>query len=134
MDHFVTPVLKVFLICDRVIQDKIDNKYSAIGVFDNIITPSFPCTHIGFGLLMLLTNACGKYTFTIDLVHSEDEEVVAKIEFGELEIKDAVESSNIGFNFPPLTFKQPGRYEFRLFANGHFVERRDMSVLPSKGA
>jgi uncharacterized protein DUF6941 len=129
VEEFVLPSIKAFVICDKIIQDKNDNKFSAIGVFDNITAEGFPVTHIGFGLLILLTNAYGKYNLKVDLVNAETGDVVLKIDFDEIEITDALLSNNIGFNVPPVTFRKEGRYEFRFFANGHFVERRDLLVL-----
>lgn len=122
------PVVKSFILCDKVIHDQIDGKHSAIGIFDRIMAPAFPCQHGPFGLILLLTDAEGSYNFVVDLVHIETDKLIAKAQFPTITINDRLEGANVALQFPVLEFPTPGRYEFRLSADGSFIDRRDLEL------
>jgi len=128
-------VVKSFILCDKILQEIEGGKYSAIGIFDRIGAPAFPCAHGPFGLILLITDAHGEYNFVVDLVHIETNQLIARAAFPKFVSSDALNSINVGLQFPRLEFPSPGRYEFRLSSDGQFIERRDLELrlVPSAG-
>lgn len=121
-------VVKAFVLCDKVIHDKVDEKHSAIGLFDSIMAPGFPCRHTPFGLILLVTDIEGENKLVVELANIETQRLVARAEYPSINVKDRLEGVNIAIMFPPLEFPSAGRYEFRVFCNGAFVDRRDLQL------
>jgi hypothetical protein len=122
-------IVKSFILCDKIIQDQLEGgKFCAIGLFDRIWAPAFPCEHGPFGVILLVTDAVGEYNFVMDLVHIETDQLIASAAFPKFISEDPLNSVNIGLQFPRLGFPSPGRYEFRLSSGRQFIERRDLEL------
>jgi hypothetical protein len=120
-------IVKSFILCDKIIRDQLEGgKFCAIGIFDRIRAPAFPCQHGPFGLILAVADAVGEYNFVMDLVHIETDQLIARAAFPKFISEDPLNSVNIGLQFPRLQFPSPGRYEFRLSSDGRFIERRDL--------
>jgi|CXWL01.1.fsa_nt_gi hypothetical protein len=115
-----TPVLSAFMVCDNVIEDKLTNKKSLIGVFTDIRAITFPYVHYCLGIYVCLTDAEGEYELNLRLVHAD-----SGIKIGEaglmVMIADRLSMSDFAINLSHLVFPEPGRYEFQLYANRQFL-------------
>lgn len=123
------PSVQAFLVCDSVIIDSLTGKKSLIGTFTHLWAANFPCQHPQMGVYFCLTDAEGTYQFEIRLVYLDKDQLVGKAALSPITIKDRLEINDFGLNIPSLVFPGPGRYEFRLFADGQFVTQKDFYVI-----
>lgn len=116
------PVMQAILCADQAIREAGTNKVTLVGIFDRILGPTFPLVwNRPVFVYARITDAQGQYPIKLELVRADDEQAVGRLE-GQATIADRLASSEMIFALPPeVTFERPGRYEFRLFANGRFV-------------
>src|SRR6266542_496073 len=111
------PVLNAMLLCDLSIREEGTGKTSLIGVFENITARAFPYRHGALSVYAKITDAQGDYAIVLQLIRLEDLEVI-----GEGTLSATVDDRNgvteLIFQLGGLVFEHPGRYEFRLKANG----------------
>ena len=125
------PSLNAMLLCDLTIREHGSGKISLIGVFENISAARFPVVHRALSVYAKLTDAEGDYTIRLELVRLEDSHVVAQ---GTLKatFADRMTPGELIFNLENLGFERPGRYEFRLHADGRFVAAKSFTVLQTR--
>ena len=46
-----------------------------------------------------------------------------------IQIKNRLATHDFGVNIPYLVFPGPGKYEFRLYADGNFITQKDFQVI-----
>ena len=111
------------LLCDLTIREHGTGKISLIGVFENISAPRFPVVHRALSVYAKLTDAEGDY-----VIRLEDSHVVAQ---GTLTatFADRMSPGELIFNLENLGLERPGRYEFRLYADGRFVAGKSFTVI-----
>ena len=131
-----TPSLAAMLVCDTTIRDIETGKVSLIGVFERIVTPAFPATHGSLSVYAKIADAEGEYAFRLELRHLPTLQLVGQVETPPAQVKDRLESQELIFRVDHLVLPAPGRYEFRLFANGHFVGQKvfEASIPPPPSA
>ncbi len=129
MSELVKPSVQAFLVCDTIIIDSLTGKKSIIGAFTHLWAKTFPCQHPQMGVYFCLNDAEGSYQFEIELVYLDKNQTVGKGAISQIDIKSRLETHDFGLNISTLVFPGPGRYEFRLFANGQFVTQKDFSVI-----
>ena len=129
MNELVKPIVQAFLVCDSVILDSFTGKKSIIGTFTHLWAARFPCQHHQMGVYFCLTDAEGHYEFELRLVYLDQDQLIGKASLSRVEIKDRLRIQDFGINIPSLVFPGPGRYEFRLFANGYFITQKDFNVI-----
>ena len=128
-EAIVKPSVQAFLVCDSVIIDSQTGKKSLIGTFTHLWAPRFPCQHHQMGIYFCLTDAEGVYEFELRLAYLDQDVIVGKATLSPFTIKDRLEIHDFGINIPSLVFPGPGRYEFRLYANGFFITHKDFNVI-----
>lgn len=129
MTDFIKPSIHAFLVCDTIIIDSLTGKKSIIGAFTHLWAKTFPCQHPQVGVYFSLTDAEGQYSFEIQLVYLNKDQVIGKGSLPPIDIHDRLASHDFGVNIPYLVFPGPGKYEFRLFANGNFITQKDFLVI-----
>ena len=77
-----------------------------------------------------LTDAEGKYDMRLELVRLDDEQAIGRGEV-EANIASRMGAHELTFMINRLVFEKPGRYEFRLFANGRHVGGAPLDVVQS---
>ena len=129
----IAPVIKAFLIADKVLQEKNTNKWCAIGIFDRIYAPQFPCIHTNLALYIRLGDAQGKYKVKIEFCDSADR-VLAKFENIEIDIPSRLACPDFGINTTNLLIPAPGKYCFKLYFNDLIAQLFDLdvAVFPSR--
>ena len=121
------------LLCDLTIREHGTGKISLIGIFENISAARFPVVHRALAVYAKLADAEGDYTIRLELVRLEDSHVVAQ---GSLRatFTDRMAPGEMVFNLENLGLEQPGRYEFRLYADDRFVAGKSFTVLQTPAA
>ena len=127
----VKPKLKAFLIADKVIQEKLTNKWSIIGVFDKIISKNFPCVHPELALYIRLTDAEGEYNIKLEFCEMSGN-ILSVFKGLRLTVNSKLAASDIGIPTHDLPLPNPGKYLFRLYLNEEFLEDISIEVLKSK--
>ena len=126
------PEVKAMLVCDNVIIEQGTNKYSVIGIFENIIAPNFPYIHGSLSIFINFTSALGKYKFRLELVEVDNNVTVGYSEISETEYyEDKLASKKLVFALSGLKFDRPGKYEFRFLVNGEMCETKTFNVKQS---
>ena len=125
----ITPSIKAMLICDRVITEVGSNKKSLIGIFENIMSSKFPCTHHSLSVYVNFTDALGKYDFKLELADVEENKVLSAAEIKNANIEDKLGTNELAFNLQGLSFPHPGKYEFRIYANERFFGTKSFTVM-----
>lgn len=124
------PNVTTFLIADKVIQEKGTNKWSAIGIFNRLSAPVFPCLHNTLGLYLRLTDAQGDYDVKIRFCDSHDRDL-AMFQGIKLHIPSKLAHQDFGINTRQLPIPKEGRYHFRLYFNDELVEQIALDVIKS---
>jgi len=117
----VKPEIKSFLIADMVIQEKAGNKWSAIGIFDKIFAPHFPCVHHSLGLYIRLADAEGNYDIRVEFCDMSGR-TLAVFSGIKLSIPSRLINADFGISTMNLPIPQPGKYEFKLYFNNEFIQ------------
>jgi D-3-phosphoglycerate dehydrogenase len=123
-----TPMLNAMLVADAAIREEGTGKVSLIGIFEQIAAAVFPCRHHALAVYAKMTDAVGSYDVGLELVRLE-----AETRIGEgratIQARSRLEAVEVIFHLGGLTFPAPGRYEFRLAANGRHVGSKSFTVL-----
>ena len=130
----IVPVLLAGLICDIGVRDPNSGKKNLIGIFDKIITPTFP-THRALTIYCKLTDAEGKYHFEFEFAHVESGRTIRDPIATREPITIPDRSQSYDFLVPTaiIEIPEPGRYEFRIRCNKAFLGAitLDVDVLDS---
>lgn len=122
MSEPTVPTVVALLLCDQVIIDAQTKKKSLIGVFDNINWFGNPAP-VTLAVYAKLKDAEGMYNFTVRVVSLKDESVVTSLEVKGASITNPLQSVELAFNMVGLQFREPGKYEFQLYANDVYLSR-----------
>ena len=116
------PVLQAMLVCDQAIRDVETNKVTLVGIVDRVLGHEFPLLWSRpTTVYARVTDAEGEYAIRLELVRLEDEQTIGRVE-RKAAVPDRMTSREIIFDLDGgLLFERPGRYEFRLFADGRHV-------------
>jgi hypothetical protein len=122
------PILNAMLLCDLTVREEGTGKYTLVGIFENINARAFPYRHGSLSVYAKITDAQGDYSIGLQFVRLEDLQVIGE---GNLSatIPDRNAVSELVFQLGGLAFERPGRYEFRLLANGRAVGIKTFNVL-----
>jgi len=126
------PKVNAFLICDAIIQEAGTNKKSLIGVFHNIHSPSFPCTHFSMSIYANVSDAQGEYAFDLKLVDLQTLAQIGRATLPPVNITDRLRPAELCISLRGITFPQAGKYEYQLYGNGDLVAAKVLEVLEAK--
>jgi hypothetical protein len=122
------PEVKALLLCDMVIRDQGSNKWSAIGIFDNINVLRLPAVQPTLGIYVKLADAHGQYELTIAIRHVESQELVAKLEGIRVEVRDRARAADFGFMSHQLVLSRLGPYDIELWLNKELCQTATFTV------
>ncbi len=125
------PIGLAIVICDQIIEDKLTNKKSLIGIFNQIGAQTFPCRHPQFCVFVSLTDGRGQYPARLRIVHDESEKVVAEVN-GQIQFPDAHTVVELNFGLVGLTFPEPGAYAIEFYCDDALVLERRFQVVHVK--
>ncbi len=118
-----TPTLVSLLVCDQVIDDKLSNKKSAIGIFNTILVPKVPATIHQMAILASLTEISGRVELELRLVRDSDNMVLFSGR-GAVEAPNPLAVVDLLFAMQGIKIPEAGQYAFELLAGGELLGRR----------
>jgi hypothetical protein len=119
-----SPIGLAMVICDQIIEDKLTNKKSLIGLFNHIGTGSFPCRRPEMCVFVSLTEGRGQSSARLRIVHDADEQIVADLN-GPIEFPDIHSVVDMNFTLGGLVFPEPGLYSIEFYCDDALIlERR----------
>jgi hypothetical protein len=122
------PTLVSLLICDQVIDDKITNKKSAIGLFNTVLVPKLPAAIHQLVVLASLTEIETRVELELRLVRDADNEVLFRTH-GPVEAPTPLATVDLVFAMQGIHVAAPGQYGFELLCAGEVLGRRRFQVL-----
>ncbi len=121
------PTLVSLLLCDQVIDDKLSNKKSAIGIFNTILVAKVPTVIHQMAILASLTEIAGRTEVELRLVRDADDTVLFSGK-GAVEAPDPLAVVDLLFAMQGLQIPEPGQYAFELLGGGELMGRRRFQV------
>ena len=121
------PTLVSLLLCDQVIDDKLSNKKSAIGIFNTILVAKVPTDIHQMAILASLTEIVGRIEVELRLVRDTDN-VVLFSGSGAVEAPDPLAVVDLLFAMQGLRIADPGQYAFEMLVAGELLGRRRFQV------
>ena len=125
------PRALAMIMCDEVIEDKRSHKKSLIGMFNQIVTATFPAKHPKMYIFFALTNGRGLYQAKLQLTSLQDLSIVSEIQ-GEVEFEDPNAVLEYNFELLNLLFPIEGKYSFQLLLSGNVMIERVLRVAKTK--
>jgi Family of unknown function (DUF6941) len=122
------PKVNAMLLCERVIHENGTGLVSLISIFENMTAEKLPVI-IPMYVYAKMTEAQGEYQFKLEVVRRNDMKVIAEAELPPGTIDDPMANADITIQLGGLTFAEVGYYDFRLSANGRFVDSKSMQIL-----
>ncbi len=129
------PTGLAIVICDQIIEDKLTNKKSLIGIFNQIAAPQFPCRHPRMCVFVSLTEGRGACEARLRVGHEESGNTIAELK-GQIQFADIHTVAEINFDLVGLQFSEPGLYSIEFYCDDNLVLERRFHVLkinPPKG-
>ena len=122
------PTLVALLICDQVIDDRLTNKKSAIGLFNTVLVPSVPNRIHQLTILAALTEITAKTPLELRLVRDADNAVLMATQ-GFVEAPNPLATVDLVFSMQGIHIPTAGQFAFELLAAGETLGRRRFQVL-----
>jgi hypothetical protein len=123
-----TPSVQAILICDLVLKEAGSNKQSAIGIFTDVFTSKFPMMLNPLAVYVCLSDAIGVYDLSVELVDLAENKVMGRVQGMKLQSQDKLASHDFGIRFVNTVFGKPGKYEFRLLADGRLLGGKTLRI------
>lgn len=124
-----SPTALAFIICDTVIEDKITNKKSLVGLFNSIWAKSFPCTHPVLHVFVSLTGGHGEYQGNLTCVKHDEENIKVLGLSGPIKFNGPLEVVELNFEIRGVVFPKAGIYQFQFLCNNVPVASRKFQVV-----
>jgi hypothetical protein len=122
------PTLVSLLVCDQVIDDKITNKKSAIGLFNTVLVPELPTTIQQMVVMCSLTEIEARVGIEMRLVNDTDNEPLFRTS-GTVESPSRLATVDLVFALRGVKIAQQGPYAFEILCAGEVLGRRRFQVL-----
>jgi len=113
------PFLEAALLCDATAVDRSTGKKSLLGIFDTVMLSRFPGARV-FSLYVRIVGAEGPYEFQARLVDCRTGAILAQGVWQAV-VLTRFAGADYTIDFPPVELPDAGRYEFRIYANQHFI-------------
>lgn len=124
----IAPTLVSLLLCDQVIDDRLTNKKSAVGIFNTIVVGQLPGTIHQLAVLASLTEITGRVELELRLVRDADDGVLFSGR-GAVEAPDPLAVVDLLFALQGIRVPAAGQYAFELLSDGALLGRRRFQVL-----
>lgn len=121
------PQVLAMVICDTVIDDRISNKKSLIGLFDAIATTHLPCVVNELHVFLALTEGYGTVNLKMRCASAESDNELFATE-SQVTFPDPLAVLEINLGFRGCSFPQAGEYRFQLFAEGTLLCERKFRI------
>ena len=121
------PINLAIIVCDSIIEDRESGKKTLVGIFNQLNSKSFPCTHPALSVFISLTEGQGCYQAQLQCVKSAGDEPILTLE-GPVDFQDPKAIVELGFNIRAMSFPGPGTYEFHFLCDGVLLGQRPFQV------
>ncbi len=121
------PTLVALLICDQVIDDRLTNKKSAIGLFNAILVPRVPATIQQMVVMAALTELQGETNVELRLIRDADNHIL----FSATETVSApspLATVDMVFALRGVKIETGGQYAIELLSEAALLGRRRFQV------
>lgn len=122
------PTLVSLLVCDQVIDDRLTNKKSAIGLFNTVVTRSVPTRLPQMSVMVAITEISGAVSIELRLTRDADNEVVLSTT-GQVEAPSPLNIVDLVFALQGVHFARAGQYAFEVWAGAELLGRRRFHVV-----
>jgi len=126
-ENVAPPTLVALLICDQVIDDRLTNKKSAIGLFNAILVPRFPTVIQQMTVMASLTEIQGRAPLELRLVRDADNEPLFGTK-GHVDAPNPLATIDLVFTMHGIRIEAAGQYAFELLCGGEPLGRRRFLV------
>lgn len=127
-DPSSTPTLVSLIICDQVIDDRLTNKKSAIGLFNTILVGELPARTPQIMVLASLTEIGGPTPIALRLMRDADNLELFSTE-GDVDAETPLATVDLVFSLQGITFPATGQYAFELWAGSELLGRRRFQIV-----
>lgn len=131
-----TPSGLAIVVCDQIIEDKVTNKKSLIGIFNSIAGVNYPCRHGSVCVFVSLTEGRGNYDARLRIVNEETSAVVTEVK-GQIQLPEVNVVAELAFSFLGLEFPEPGLYSIEFYCDDALILERRFQAMkaepPPKG-
>lgn len=127
-----TPTLVSLLLCEQILDDKITNKKSAIGLFNTILVSRVPNALQQIVVLLSLTELRAQVGLELRLVRDSDNTVLFN-GTREVAAPNPLAVVDLVFILHGIRIESLGQYAFEILANGELLGRRRFQVLQRRG-
>ena len=125
------PKALAIIICDEVIDDRLTNKKTLVGTFNNITAPKVPCRHHQLHVFVALTDGHGAYNAKLVCKHRESNTQTFEAG-GDIKFEDPNQVIEMNFSLQGLVFMQYGLHDFDIYCNDQHIIGRKFTVSPPK--
>ncbi len=122
------PTLVSFLLCDQVLDDRLNGKKSAIGLFNAVMVPAIPTRLSQIVVMASMTEIAAPITVELRLVRDADNNPILRTQ-GRVDAPDPLSTVELVFNVQGITIPTAGQYAFELWCQGELLGRRRFQVL-----
>jgi hypothetical protein len=124
----VMPTLVSLLVCDQVIDDKITNKKSAIGLFNTVLVPELPTTIQQMVVMCSLTGIEARVGIQMQLIRDATNEALFRTS-GTVESPSRLATVDLVFALRGVKIAEQGPYAFEILCSDELLGRRRFQVL-----
>lgn len=125
------PTLVSLLLCDQVIDDRITNKKSAIGLFNTIVVGGTPVRMQQISVMATLTEITQRTPLQLRLVRDADDTVLTAMQ-GHVDAPNPLAMVDLVFTLQGLQIPTAGQFAFELLAAGDILGRRRFQVVQAQ--
>ncbi len=130
--HPPTPTLVALLICDQVIDDRLTNKKSAIGLFNAILVNRFPAQIQQLFVMAAITEVQQQAEIELRLIRDADNSVLFHAR-QEVRAVSPLATVDLLFGLRGVSIPQPGQYGIELLCAAELLGRRRFQVFDRRG-
>jgi len=124
------PKINAILICERVIREEGTGLISLIGILEALTGEQVPLTVPSLFVYAKMTEAQGEYLFKLEVVRRRDMNTIAEAPMpAPVTVDHPLANGEKVIQLGGLTFTEPGYYDFRLSANGRFLDSKGLQIL-----
>lgn len=122
------PSLVSLLICDQVIDDRLTNKKSAIGLFNSVLVGAVPTRLHQMAVMATLTEISGRTPMRLRLMRDEDNAVLMETR-GHVDAPNPLAMVDLVFAMQGIPIARAGQYAFELLSDVELLGRRRFHVV-----
>lgn len=122
------PSVVSLIVCDQILDDRLSNKKSAIGLFNTILVSTLPVRVPPISVMAAVTSIRGRVDLELRLVRDADDLVVLSTS-GAIEAASPLATVDLVFTLQNIQFPTAGQYAFEILAGAALLSRRKLHIV-----